>query len=465
MLSIFENRNYTLGSLIRLGDSLARSLRENVTVFSVNSLKNEVSYLTESNKIITGTYNSVGRLRLKNISVKDAEIYTEDVKFDKFVQESIETFIDDLRSNDFDNANTNFNSVLDLWGDRVKFNKFKNKLQEKSNKLNNLQKIKVTKEYSQFVEIKESFIKYLKENKADILSVTQIKDGIKLTNLISKEFNCPKVELDKLGEAKIFEMQEVNNDSIYSLICKQELIKAEILESKENFDSIWLTNEKVKNLASSIKSTDKEITKALAEAIKEIPYVVFATKKQLRTIVESTLKVNSIELDDAEIKNYVSKIFDLKKPIKESLISILNEKYGINVQNLKESISFKSLSNTHVILFEMLSKLSPKDSAQRTILHEMSVVLSNKSGVDIIDLTDDLTDIFKKAEYNEYFSDTPVLETVKFQDIASSLQDIEDIIKSIESVKVFEPQKLKEEFKEVQEYLNTFKDEDNILEN
>lgn len=465
MLNIFESRNYTLGSLIKLGDSLGRSLRENVTLFSVDSVKNEVNYLTESNKIITGNYSTKGRYKLSNIVIKDAEIYTEDSKFDTYVSESISSFINDLRSNDFSNANNNFDSILGLWGDRVKFNKFKTSLQEKSNKINSFTKLKGSKEYTQFKEVSESLIKFLQENKEDVLAVTQIKDGIRLANLISKEFKCPKLTIEELAQAKDYSLVDNSQESIYSLVCKQELIKAELLESRENFDSIWMSNDKVKSLAANVKSNEKEIKKSLAEAIKDIPYLAFATKKQLRTIVESTLKVSSIELEDKEIKEYVSNLFEWKKPIKENLIKILNDKYGINVQNLKEAISFKSLGNTHIILFEMLSKLSPKDSVQRNVLHEMSTLLTNKSGIDILDLTDDITEIFKKAGYNEFFDESPVLEMLNFSQLKSNLGEIEEILSSIEEPKVFKPSKLTKEFNEVQDYLNTLKDEDDILDN
>ena len=238
MFNIFENRNYTLGSLIKLGDSLGRSLREDISLFSVDSSNNEVSYLTESNQIITGKYSNKGRVVLTSIKVKDASIYTEDSKFDDFVSGSIETFIQDLRSNDFSNATNNFNSVLGLWEERVRFDKFKVRLFEKSEKLKALTKIKSTPEYSRFTEIKESLVKFLSENKEDLSNIVQIQDNIRLSNLIVKEFNHPKVEVKDLVDLPEYSIFEQSNTSVYDLICRQELIKAELLESKENFDSI-----------------------------------------------------------------------------------------------------------------------------------------------------------------------------------------------------------------------------------
>ena len=54
---IFENRDKKVTNLIRLGDCLGRSLRENVILFSIDDRNSRVSYLTESEKVITGEFD------------------------------------------------------------------------------------------------------------------------------------------------------------------------------------------------------------------------------------------------------------------------------------------------------------------------------------------------------------------------------------------------------------------------
>jgi len=45
---LFENRNSTVTHLLKLGDCLGRSLRENVELFSIDGEKKEVAFLTEA---------------------------------------------------------------------------------------------------------------------------------------------------------------------------------------------------------------------------------------------------------------------------------------------------------------------------------------------------------------------------------------------------------------------------------
>ena len=47
MLKMFESRNRKLSNLIQLGDFLGYAIRENIQLFSVNSLEDKVTYLTE----------------------------------------------------------------------------------------------------------------------------------------------------------------------------------------------------------------------------------------------------------------------------------------------------------------------------------------------------------------------------------------------------------------------------------
>ena len=57
MLKIFESRNKKISDLLKLGDYLGYSIRENIQLFSMDGLDGTVTYLTESNKIISGNYS------------------------------------------------------------------------------------------------------------------------------------------------------------------------------------------------------------------------------------------------------------------------------------------------------------------------------------------------------------------------------------------------------------------------
>ena len=53
---LFENRNTTVTHLLKLGDCLGRSLRENIELFSIESEDKKVAYLTETGKVISGVF-------------------------------------------------------------------------------------------------------------------------------------------------------------------------------------------------------------------------------------------------------------------------------------------------------------------------------------------------------------------------------------------------------------------------
>ena len=54
---LFEERDKTITLLVKLGDCMGRSLRENISLFSIDSTNSIVTYLTENSKVISGTYS------------------------------------------------------------------------------------------------------------------------------------------------------------------------------------------------------------------------------------------------------------------------------------------------------------------------------------------------------------------------------------------------------------------------
>ena len=79
MLKMFESRNRKLTNLIQLGDFLGYAIRENIQLFSVDSLEGKVTYLTESNNLISGNYSiRDNSYILENIEIKDSNVFTDE---------------------------------------------------------------------------------------------------------------------------------------------------------------------------------------------------------------------------------------------------------------------------------------------------------------------------------------------------------------------------------------------------
>ena len=254
---------------------------------------------------------------------------------------------------------------------------------------------------------------------------------------VSLAFDIPKISLDRLEEQQSIEFTDGKNKSIYDLICRQELVTKELKESKNNFDIVWANNKNINALASLIYSGDKDkISATLSEALSDVPYLALATKKQLKETFSKTLQLeNSIDIDfsDKDIKSFASIIFEMKKPIKDILIETINEKYGVNIQNLKEVASFRGLVEAQIVIFESLSRLAPKSSIIKDVLGEVSTMLREKSGVEAIDVNDILQAVFEKATYTTLCEDYSLTDKITLREMFENDLSPKDVVLLIES--------------------------------
>ena len=144
--NIFEERNKTITQLVKLGDCIGRSIRENVSLFSIDSNTSEVSYLTKSGKVISGKYELAAEVLLDNIKVQDSAIFEDENEFDKFVNKKIHSLVESIHYGEYSNANTSFDEVLSLWENRFKISSVQKKIQEQSKKLHDIENILESKE-------------------------------------------------------------------------------------------------------------------------------------------------------------------------------------------------------------------------------------------------------------------------------------------------------------------------------
>ena len=416
---LFENRNSTVTHLLKLGDCLGRSLRENIELFSIDGEKKEVAFLTESSKVITGTYTTDNDISLNNLKVQEADIFTDNKVFNKYVNQKVSTFVGNINSTNYRHAEDSFSDILSLWENRLKFENVKKRLDEKSEVFTDSQEIISTSEFQRFLEIMPQFVYFLQEEKENILHVKEIENAVKLSNAVSKAFNFPKISYETLQEDEAYTISQGINKSIYELICKQELVTKELLESKKNFEEVWATNPKIRNLAALVfDAEEEEVLETLVEAIMDVPYLALATKKQLYESLDNALGlIEYSSLSPKKIKEYASTLFEMKKPLKKIIITLLNEKYGINVSNLKETASFKSLANTQAVIFESLYQVSPKGSVVKETLGSLVKLFKNKSGVEVIDVNDLLQECFVECEYNSYCENYSIVENLSFDNI------------------------------------------------
>jgi hypothetical protein len=399
---LFEDRDKKISYLIKLGDCMGRSLRENVTLFSIDSQNSLVTYLTESDKVISGQYKIGKDVVLNNIDVRDSSIFEDNEVFDSYVTEKLHTFVENIHYNEYGSADNSFTDILSLWENRVKLDSVQSKLHEKTQKLNSIGTIVESAAFQQLVEITPQFIEFLKENKEKVGSVPEIRNAVNLSNTVSTAFNFPRLSYQDLLDNKSYILKDGINESIYEMICKQELVKKELIESKKEFELIWASNSSVRKLASMVFEESEVVVQALSEAVREVPYIALASKKTLfETFNNCLAQADGIGVSGKDIQRFASDIFEMKKEVKQLFIESINEKYGINVLNLQEPVSFRSLLNTQVVIFEALSRLSPKETILKQVLSEMAQSLRGKSGVEGIDVNEYLKEVFSIAGYEQ----------------------------------------------------------------
>ena len=420
---LFEERDKTITHLVKLGDCIARSLRENVSLFAIDSNNSQVSYLTESGKVISGEFSIDRDVKLDSIKVQDSSVFEDGEQLDTFVNDKIHTFIESIHYGEYSSADDSFSDVLSLWENRLKLSTVQAKLYEQSSRLADVEKIIESSEFQKLVEVTPQLQEFLEENFEKITTVPEVRNAISLSNAVSQAFNFPRLTIEGLQESRSYTLKDGVSPSIYDMVCRQELVKRELIESKQSFDTIWADNASIQKLTGMIFESDEAIVEALSEALQDIPYLALASKKSLfNTFSNCLTHADGIGVSDKDIQGFASRIFEYKKDVKKSFIENINEKYGVNIQNLQSPASFKSLANTQVVIFEALSRLSPKGSVLKEVLSEMAQGLKTKSGVECIDVNEYLLEMFVGAGYDEILEEaaTTTKEKVDFKRVSKS---------------------------------------------
>jgi hypothetical protein len=433
---LFEERDKTISLLVKLGDCLSRSLRENVTLFSIDSNNSQVTYLSESNKVISGDFEIDGDVKIKKIKVQDSSIFEDGQEYDSFVNEKIHSFVEGIHYGEYSSADNSFDDILSLWENRLKLGSVQRRLYEKTTRLEALETILESSQFQNLVEISPQLTEFLSENTEKISSVPEIKNAVNLSNSVSQAFDFPYLSYEDLEENKSYTLKDGVTPSIYEMICRQELVKKELVESKKNFDLIWADNGSIRKLSSMIFESDEKIVEALSEALKEVPYLSLASKKSLHKTFSNCLsQVDGVGVSEKDIQGFSSKIFEYKKEVKDMFIKSINEKYGVNIQNLQEPASFKSLANTQVVIFESLSRLAPKGSVLKQVLSEMALFMKGKAGVETIDVNTFLFEAFCESGFGDLLTEaaaSPKEKKIDFKRVAKNLGDAQDVITSLQ---------------------------------
>ena len=431
MLKIFESRNKNITNLVKLGDYLGYSLRENLQLFSIEDTEKRVTYITESDKVISGNYSvKDNNYVLENINIEDSSIFTDTKRFDSKVKDQISLFLEGLYQDEYTSAEDKFTDVIDIIVSRSSYDNTASKLEKKTKIFNESHNILEKEEFNRFVESIPELVTFLAENQESIKTqVPEITNSLKLSEAVSHAFRVPKTTIDDLARLGRFEFKDNFKKSIYEMICQQELIKKELLEAKNSFDLVWAHEPVIDNLANKVYAPQEEVGVALTEALKELPYIALLSKKKLFETLSRNLGHSTEHISEKELKAHCSLLFEMKKPAKEQLTTLLGEKYGVNLQYLKESYSFKSLVNTQRVLFEAISRISPKNSVLKQVLSELSIHMKDKTGVQSLDINNVIQQIFQHAKYSQ--ETLPLMELFSFNEVKAAFEKSKVLVENI----------------------------------
>jgi len=461
---IFLNRDRSFIKLTEAGDYLGRVLRENLVIFDVDSSDNSVTYLSESQKLVSCDYslNENGKVIIDVVAVGEASDIFDDSKIDALVSEGVSEFVKNLSNTEFDEADKSFDSVLDAFRMRNRINETRYELNNKLSRFTEDTVVRDTTEFAKLHELKEKIVEFMDSSFQDLHESTDVVTAVRIGNAIQKTTNAPKEDYESIV-GKSFTATSNDSTDLYEMVCRQELISREIMESKKSFSDIWASHTAMSDLASCIFSDEDTIHKMVMEAIQEIPYLALASKGNISDALTSIYEINGTEnISKKNIKEFVSTIFEIKKPVKTRIVEGLNRKYGININSLKFVPSFGSLADQHSDLFESLSELTDSPVLAETF-KEFSNFIKGKKGVEVLEVNDFILECLSEAGIGVGGEEDFLTEAFSLQNLSEEIVEEEKKKKKEEKKK--EEDKKKKEDKKEDEDLDPVGEEDEDVDN
>jgi len=398
--NLFVSRDKNFARITEAGDYLGRRLRENLVIFDIDDSQKNVTYVTESNHLISCDYREVkGRLTLENFIVEDLETITSDDAIDSRVEANVHKFMESLVSDRYDSAEINFDKIVESFSMRAQIGNSRKKLSKRLDRFNESYNIFETKSYKKFREALPLLKKFLEENVDTLSTNAKLVEGLRLSKVVGDTYDLPKLDIKNLKEE--FVVVPINSKrTLYEMVCDKELVRKELLEAKESFSKMWHHNDNISSLASKIYATDPIVKDSLKEAVAAVPYLALANKVDLTSVMDATFQVSNPDtVPQKDIREFVNKIYEFKKPLKTIVLEALNSKYGVNVQSLRFVPSFKGLAEVQSEVLDMIAE-SCEEGILSDVLKEFATCMSRKGGVQVLDISNTLSQVMTESQFH-----------------------------------------------------------------
>jgi hypothetical protein len=398
--NLFVSRDKNYARITEAGDYLGRRLRENLVIFDIDDSKNSVTFVTESNHLISCDYKEIkGRLTLENFIVEDVNTITSDEAVDNRVEAEVHKFMESLVSDRYDVAEVNFDNIVESFAMRAQIGNSRKKLSKKLDRFNESYNIFETKAYKKFNEALPLLKKFLEENVESLSDNAKLVEGLRLSKVVGDTYDLPKLDIENLKEEFVV-VPSNSKRTLYEMVCDKELVRKELLEAKDSFSKMWHNNDHVASLASKIYSDDSTIKSTLREAVAAVPYLALSNKVDLTNVMDATFQVsNPGTIPQKDIREFVNKIYEFKKPLKTMVLEALNSKYGVNIQSLRFVPSFKGLAEVQSEVLDMIAE-SCDEGILCDVLKEFASCMSRKGGVQVLDIANTLSEVMTEANFH-----------------------------------------------------------------
>lgn len=398
--NLFVSRDKNYARITEAGDYLGRRLRENLVIFDIDDSKNSVTFVTESNHLISCDYKEIkGRLTLENFIVEDVNTITSDEAIDNRVEAEVHKFMESLVSDRYDIAEVNFDNIVESFAMRAQIGNSRKKLSKKLDRFNESYNIFETKAYKKFNEALPLLKKFLEENVESLSDNAKLVEGLRLSKVVGDTYDLPKLDIENLKEEFVV-VPSNSKRTLYEMVCDKELVRKELLEAKDSFSKMWHNNDHVASLASKIYSDDSTIKSTLREAVVAVPYLALSNKVDLTNVMDATFQVsNPGTIPQKDIREFVNKIYEFKKPLKTMVLEALNSKYGVNIQSLRFVPSFKGLAEVQSEVLDMIAE-SCDEGILCDVLKEFASCMSRKGGVQVLDIANTLSEVMTEANFH-----------------------------------------------------------------
>ncbi len=398
--NLFVSRDKNYARITEAGDYLGRRLRENLVIFDIDDSKNSVTYVTESSHLISCEYKETkGRLTLENFIVEDLDTITSDQAIDNRVEDEVHKFMGSLVADRYDSAEINFDKIVESFSMRAQIGNSRKKLSKRLDRFNESYNIFETKAYKKFNEALPLLKKYLEENVDELSTNAKLVEGLRLSKVVGDTYDLPRLDITNLQEEFVV-VPSNSKRTLYEMVCDKELVRKELLEAKESFSKMWHQNDHISSLASKIYSKDSVIKSSLKEAVAAVPYLALSNKVDLTSVMDATFQVsNPGTIPQKDIREFVNKIYEFKKPIKTMVLEALNSKYGVNVQSLRFIPSFKGLAEVQSEVLNMIAE-SCDEGILSDVLKEFASCMSRKGGVQVLDISNTLSEVMSESNFH-----------------------------------------------------------------